>query len=858
MNDQNLVRPDPLALLSAIKKRQKQKEGRLYLFLGMSPGVGKTYAMLQAAHSAIKNGKDLVAGVVETHGRIETEELLKGLPTIPKKSIEHRGITFHEMDIDAILKRKPSVVLVDELAHSNVVGSRHAKRWQDVEELLDNGIDVYSTLNVQHLESRKKAVEQIIKIGVSETVPDSVIDKAFQIQLIDLSVPDLLKRLREGKVYLGDRKEAAANNFFREEKLTALREIALRLTAEKVDSELKSFITEREAGSTWNAVERLLIAIDDKKEAENLIRAARKLAFNLECPWFCIHVAGSEPASEKEKSSLLKNLELARKLGAEVLMVTDVSIVDAIIRVAKQNDVTKILVGRSHSTLWRSIFRTSLVHRLLSQTDVDVLVVGNEPKATSLWSKWKLYFAIKSPFVVYAQALLLTVLLSAMNGIIAQFIGYQAIGVFFLAGILCLGLFFPLGPTLWSSVISAVVWDYFFIPPVHSFFIENEADIFICLSYLVAALVTGSLMRRIRSHQAVLLLGEHRSRILHQTIEDMSSLRDPKALVTSVLRRVEDFLGGVADVSLAKRDGAMTNFFLGRLIFANKANELAVAKWSMENNKSAGLYTDTLSSSQATYIPIRGDDLKIGALAFRPAKNKALGNEDFALLFTMAHCLGVSIERDYLRKKADMVDKYAESEALHHLLMEYSLEDAKFEMEQSTPTIQRLIFRLNNYWIMSRLLVGIFPLEESKTTPQQLLEATLARLSFVHNKDIITTQIHESTPSMLVDSLLMSQALATILYNSLSRAREKVCISVEQKQSKNEVKIIISDDGPLLKSEFYSRLFERFVPQVESYPRGLGFHVAKGVIRAHEGRISALSNEEQGLSIEILLPVGDA
>src|SRR5579871_543521 len=263
------LRADPDALLAAIaKKKRKSRGGRLYLFFGMAPGVGKTYAMLLAAHEAKKNGADVVVSVVETHGRIETEALLAGLELIPKKVIEHRDRNFLEMDIDAVITRRPSIALVDELAHTNVPGSRHHKRWQDVIELLDNGIDVYSTLNVQHLESRKDAVEEIAKITVSETVPDSILDRAYQIQLIDLSATDLLRRLKEGKVYLGDKAELAAANFFKEDKLTALREIALRLVAERVDAELKTFVTEREAGMTWPAAERLMVAVDFSENAD--------------------------------------------------------------------------------------------------------------------------------------------------------------------------------------------------------------------------------------------------------------------------------------------------------------------------------------------------------------------------------------------------------------------------------------------------------------------------------------------------------------------------------------------------------------------------------------------------------------
>jgi two-component system sensor histidine kinase KdpD len=872
MTNENLeVRANPEALLAAIKKKQKVKSGKLHLFLGMAPGVGKTYAMLLAAHEAKKNGKDVVVGVVETHGRVETESLLEGLEVIPKAEFEHRGIKLLEMNIDAILQRRPMIVLVDELAHSNVVGSRHTKRWQDVEELLRSGIDVFSTLNVQHLESRKEAVEAIAKITVQETVPDSVLDRAFQIQLIDLSVPDLLKRLKEGKVYLGEKAEHAAANFFKEEKLTALREIALRLAAEKVDSELKSFVTEREPGTTWPAVERLMVAVGFHSKTEALIRAARKLSYNLECPWIAVHISTNAAVSASEKAALLKSLDLARNLGAEVITLTDLSVTDALIRVAKQNDVTKVIIGRSSR---RKLMGQSLFEKLLWESNLDVCIVGDEPQKILKPLNIFKYLALQSTLPSYLKAMGITLGIGLVNVLLSFLIGYQAIGFFFLVGILGLGLFFPLGPVLWSATLSAFLWEFFFIPPIFSLNIAQKSDVFLCLSYLMAAVATGILMRRIRSHQNTLVLREARSRLLHQIINDVAAQAAVKEILAIVLKRVGDFLGGVCDVSLAKRDGQMGNFVLGVMSTPHASRELAVAKWAMEHNQSAGLHTDTLASASALYIPIQSATDKIGALAFQPTPKNPPSTEDFQLLYTIARILGLFIEREHFRKHALSAESAAEAQRLHHTLLRLVTDDV---VQELTPLVNKsggtkpqnisdetlakwemLLFRLGNCWTFSRLIAGIFPLDEKWCRPLDLLLFAQEKLprTWRQKIDIVA---HQELPQIKVDVDLVTQAIANILLNAWQHGDQARKVTVEMRHTKNEIRMTIADNGPGVPEEDLGRIFEKFYRGANtcSGGRGLGMPVAKGIIRAHDGKISASNRPEGGLVVEISLPITD-
>lgn len=851
------VRSDPDALLSAIaKKKNKKRGGRLYLFLGMSPGVGKTYAMLLAAHEAKKSGSDVAIGVVETHGRKETELLVQGLEVVPKRKLEHRGITFHEMDIDAILVRKPMIALVDELAHTNVTGSRHAKRWQDVIELLDGGIDVYSTLNVQHLESRKDAVEEIAKITVSETVPDLVLDRAFQIQLIDLSVPDLLRRLKEGKVYLGDKAELAAAHFFREEKLTALREIALRVAAERVDAELQTFATEREAGTTWSAVDRMMVAVGHGPEAERLIRATRRMAYNLDAPWIAIHVSTNEMVSDVEKSALVKNLELARNLGAEIITITDTNLIEALIRIARQKDVTQIVVGRSSTSWFKDLLgRGSTLDQLLAKSNIDVWVIGPTPKKELKGLAFLSNIKVRSTFTSYAKAVLFTGVLSGINALLALVVGYRAVGFLYLLGILALGLLVPIGPVLLASAITVVMWNFFFIPPVGAFHVSQPDDIFMCLSYFVAALATGILSRRIKYQQDILSYRETRSQILGLIVLDIATETTPKAVIAAVINRVTTFLGGDCDVTLVKKDKSLSPFVEHRLTFTNISREMVVAKWAIDNNKAAGRFTETLSSAEAVYIPLKGSSGMVGALAYLAKKSQTLSTEDMNFLFTAARQLAVSLERENFRKRALETERLSDSEKLHQTLLQSLVAEVRISSASILQGGERLAFTMDNVLAASRLAVGVFPLKKEPCDLNDMFDAAILKVQYALRDHRIVRQAGPHLPKVKLERDLFIQALANVLLNAAIFSPAGGEILVEIRSSEREVKVTVSDQGPGVIEQDLGRIFEKFYRSQSSMGAGLGLAIAKGVIKAHAGKISASNRPSGGLVITINLPL---
>ena len=519
-------RPLPEELLEAIKREEtSQHKGKLKIFLGMAAGVGKTYSMLEEAQNLRRQGVDVIIGIVETHGRRETEVMLEELPQIPKKIIKYRDKDFYELDLDAIIQRNPEVVLVDELAHTNVSGARHAKRWQDVMEILDNGIDVYTTLNVQHIESLKDRIEGITDISVRETVPDIVIERAADIQLIDLGPDELLERLKDGKVYLGEQSQVAVLHFFQKDRLTALRELVLRYAAEKVDRDLRVMAIPAERIKGWRPREKLLVAVSHSPHSQKLIRTARRLAFTMNAPWIAVHVDDGRTLSQEDNNRLEKNLSIARDLGAEVITTRDPDIASGIERISRQRGVTQIILGRPPShPLLRVFYLDTMLDRLAREcSDIDVHVIRQEKAITTYGKKLK---ALPSsiPYYSYLFILLAVAVLTGINWLLLPWIGYKVVGVIFLMGILFLSLFFKTGPLFFASILYALIWMFLFIPPIGEFRVTSFEDSALVILYFATAMATGILVGRAREHRDMLIKREESTQALYDIMKQITSL----------------------------------------------------------------------------------------------------------------------------------------------------------------------------------------------------------------------------------------------------------------------------------------------------------------------------------------------
>ncbi len=621
----NEERPNPDELLKKIQDEEEKKhKGKLKIFFGMCAGVGKTYSMLKFAHQIKNEGFDIVIGYIETHGRAETVQLLDGLEIIARKQISYKDVILEEMDLNAILLRKPQIVLVDELAHSNVPGSRHLKRYQDVMEILDNGIDVFTTVNVQHLESRAGTVLEITGVRINETVPDSMIESANEIELIDISPDDLLKRLAEGKVYIPEKAANAVNNFFRKGNLHALRELSLRLTAERVDMDMLDYMHAKKIIATWKTTEKLMVAVGPSPYSEKLIRWTRRMAYNLGAQWIAVSIDLDKEQSENQRKALSNNLELAKELGAKIVHIIDFNVVSGLLRAAQDNNVAQIVIGKTKEHPWRNFFKGgSLVDKLIERSgNIDVYVVNTEKELTTKKQLSKSLHT-SSSLKEYLISLIIILLFSAICFPIREIIGYQTVGLLFLLAIACISLFLGRGPVILSAFLSALIWDYFFIPPLFTVTIHRLHDYITLFSNLSIGIILGTLINRIRKNQHILTKSQENISTLFSFLELMNNATSIKDVIAKTEYAFKKYFNIEIVVFLKEKNGKR----LHNRPFGNKrlytVKEFAVASWSFENKKVAGKFTNTLPNSDLQYFPLLASENIIGVAGIKFENGKA-------------------------------------------------------------------------------------------------------------------------------------------------------------------------------------------------------------------------------------------
>ncbi|MGZ3816066.1 MAG: ATP-binding protein, partial [Bdellovibrio sp.] len=877
-------RPDPDKLLAALKaEEKKQTSANLRVFLGMSPGVGKTYAMLQAAQSRLKEGVDVVVGIVETHGRSETALLAEKLPSVPRRKLAYRGVELEEMDLDQVLKRKPKLVLVDELAHTNIPGSRHPKRYQDVLEMLAAGIDVYTTVNVQHLESRKDIVEQITGVPVKESVPDSILEQASQIELIDITPAELLKRLKEGKVYLGDRAERAAQAFFKADNLTALREIALRVTAERVDQELQQYRETSQGTGPWQTNERLMVAISYSPHSEKLIRATRRLAYNLDAPWIAVYIDTGIKLNTKDQAQLSKNITLARELNAEVITSTDIDITNALRRIARQKNVTQIVVGRPQRR-WFLDFITggSLLELLVEKnSDIDIHVIRHDGSGIRRISGLpKLQFS--TGFYPYWFAFWGMAGIALFSAFAEPFIGYRAVGYAFLLGVLVVGLFSTIGPTIFSATLSAVLWNFLFIPPRFNFSIQEPSDVILCLAYFIVAIILGYLTNRIRTHEKILREREDRSNALYEISQDIASSPSKDEFLEKVAVRVENILPGDCWIIVRSRDGKLKLDEQKKYSPHINEKDRAVATWAFESGKPAGWSTDTLSNSKSLYIPLKTPNESVGVLVFHPTTKGRLNLEQENLLYTIARQLAVSLERHFFEKRLHESQRLEESEKLHQTLLNSishemrtpltaiigianALHDIKNNQvkesveslsEQLLEASDRLNRVIENLLDMTRLNSGVLALKLEWHDLHDLVGVTLKKLEKILSHHFVQTDIPADLPLIKVDFRFLEHALSNLLLNAATYSSPQTKIKISADIFDSFIRIFVDDEGPGIPDELHAKVFEKFfrVPGTPVGGTGLGLSIVKSITEAHGGKVMVLNKKEGGAQFIIALP----
>src|SRR6267142_1353597 len=652
-------RPDPDAILARMKREETAAtRGKLKIFFGMSPGVGKTYAMLQAVRQKQADGREVVVGIVETHGRKETETLLEGLPIMPRAQLEYRGTTLNEMDIDAILTWHPGLAVVDELAHTNAPGSRHPKRYQDVFELLDAGIDVYTTLNVQHVASRSDTVRQISGVTVSETVPDSVLDLADEMVLIDLTPEQLRDRLAEGKVYLGERAAWAAQNFFRESNLTALREMALRLVAEHVDRDLRDIMSEEKIVGPWKSGDRLLVAVSASPYSERLIRYTRRLAASMEASWIVANIEQPRVLSEEEQSRLTRYLALARQLGAEVISTPGTDIGEALLRIARQHNVTQIVIGKPLSSRWTSFLKRDPLRWLMRNSgNIDIHMIPADESAPPWRGETIEERLARAPWRDFGVALVIAAVVTAFSLSIFDYTGYWAVSLFYLLAVVFAATRLRRWPTLFLAALSALLWDFLFIPPRFTFYINHLHDFLMFGAYFVIALVIGHLATQLREREQSERRREERATALYRLTRALAASRDLDEALPKVFSLIKESLQADAAVWLRDENGLSLH---RASLFMPSSKDESVAAWAFQKKQSAGRSTETLPDADVLHIPLVTGDRAEGVLTVRLANLPTLGQRELLDAFAAQLALFVNKERALEESRAAQISRQSQ------------------------------------------------------------------------------------------------------------------------------------------------------------------------------------------------------
>jgi two-component system sensor histidine kinase KdpD len=879
-------RPDPEALLARIREEEARAgRGRLKIFFGASPGVGKTYAMLEEARAKHREGVDVVVGVVETHGRAETAALLEGLEILPRRAIEYRGITLHEFDLDAALARRPTLILVDELAHTNAPGSRHARRSQDVEELLAAGINVYTTLNVQHLESLNDVVAQITGVQVRETVPDSILDQADELELADLSPDDLLARLREGKVYVPEQAARAIEQFFRKGNLIALRELALRRTAERVDAQMRGYMREHGIRETWPAGERLLVCIGPNPAGARLVRAGKRMATSLKCDWVVLYIeAPGQRISASDRDALVQNLHLAQELGAQTVTLSGLNAAEEVLAYARAHNATKIVVGKPTHAAWRDKLFGSMLDQLVRGSgDVDVYVITGDVEGEPV--RRGPLAGRPAPIAEYAGAALAVALCTLVSFPIFHYLSLTDVAMVFLLGVALVASRYGRGPTIFASFLSIALFDFFFVPPRFTFAVS---DIGYALTFgvmLVIALLISGLTLRIRAQAETARERERSTAALYRMTRELAATRGQGELVGVVTRHVRDTFGAPALILMPDAERRLQAPPGASPGYPMDEKELSVAAWVFVRGRSAGAGTDTLPAAQGLYLPLVASSGIIGVLGLRPDDPKRFQDPAVQrLLETFAGQAAVALERALLAERSQREQVETEAERLRTSLLSSLSHDLRTPLGAITGAIsslldergtvsdaarrellktaleeaQRMNRLIGNLLDMIRVESGALQVQKEWQPLEESLGVALIRLEERLRGRPVEVHLPPDLPLVPVDAVLMEQVFINLLENAVKYTPPGTPIEISATATDGVVRVDVADHGPGLPPGEEQRIFDKFyrAPDVGTTSGvGLGLTICRGIITAHGGRIWAENRPEGGAVFHFTLPL---
>lgn len=870
-------RPDPDALLARVKaEEQREQRARLKIFFGASPGVGKTYAMLQAARRAKHDGQDVVIGFVETHGRSETQALLDGLEWLPRRTVLHRGIKLDEFDVDTALTRKPELLVVDELAHTNAPDSRHTKRWQDVLDLLEAGISVWTTLNVQHVESLGDVIQQITGVVVRETVPDAVLDRADDIVLVDLSPDELRQRLSEGKVYVPEQASRAAHNFFQRGNLLALRELALRRAAERVDVEVLAYRREHGIDTPWPTRERILVCVGPSPGSERLIRATKRMAESLRATWTAAHVdvIGAAPHGEPDREWLEAHLRLAESLRGDVVRLRGHNVADALLAYAREHNVTRVVAGKPTHSKWRDRLRGSML---------DDLIRGSGPIEINVIAPIESAAPTPQPFVrsgerveprAYLWATLSILAITAIGLAVVSYSTLAEITMLYLIAIMGSSLL-GRGPSLLAASLAVFAFDFCFVPPRFTFAISDARYLLTFAVMFGCGVVISTLVVRLRRQERDAIARERRTAALQAFTRDVAETTDVSDVATVLARHLEESVDVAAAVLIPdEKDGLVAAAGLMPLA----AQEIAVARWALEHKAPAGHGTDTLSAAKALCLPLIAGESAVGVLAIQRRRGEPprLGVDQRHLLDALARQAALAIARVQLAERAREADLRARTEEMRSSLLSAvshdlrtplavitgaatSLREQGAQLSESArdelvgsivDDARRLERVLSNLLQLTRVETGLQPTREW-VPADEIVGAALTRTEDIRQSAKVETDIPADL-QLRIDSVLFEQVLINLFENAVKHGGPPY--SVRARRQSDTVVIEVGDRGRGLPEGNASRLFEKFVRGSAAPGAGLGLAVVRAIVEAHGGAVTAENRAGGGALFRVTLP----
>lgn len=896
MNEE--YRPDPDELLNRIKAEEKEQlqakdtRGKLKIFFGACAGVGKTYAMLSAGRSALADKIDVVIGLVETHGREETKKLLEGLPLLPHREVQYRGTTIREFDLDAALVRKPQLILLDELAHTNAPGSRHPKRWQDVDELLDAGINVYTTINVQHLESLNDVVARITGVWVKETVPDAIFDKADEISLVDIPSEELLKRLSEGKVYIAnDAKKRAAQNFFKKSNLIALRELALRRTAERVDALMDVYKTPGGGTQGWSGADRILVCIGPDALSSKLVRTAKRMSSGLKSQWSVIYIENERhlSLSKEGHEAVERTLRLADRMGARTEIIQgNRKASDDILAYARANGISKIIVGKPNKSRLRAFLFGTLADEIIRGSgDIDVYVVtGDAEDRKGLRSP---FWRVNTPWQYHAVATFITLLCTILLLPVREYIEPSNLVMVYLVSVVGIALRYGRIPSLVATFLSAICFNLFFVAPYNVFKIADEKHIITFCVLTLTGIIIGSQTSKLRLQAITARKREKNTSSLFAMTRELTASRGKLNLAQVAAQHIAEVLDSNVFIWLPDEKGELQTVVAethSDLHGADPVREESVARWAFSHKQTAGLGTDTLPSATSFYAPLVASSGVMGVIGLMPHEEKSTGysTDKIELIEAFSSITASALERAHAAEMVEKTMVEASSEKLRNILLSsvshdlrtplvaitsaastLLIEGGKISNEYKTELLRsiheegaRLARMVTNLLDVTSLESGSVKLNKELYFIEELIGSALMRVEQKLTRHKVVTDIEQGLPLLRIDGLLIEQVLINLLENAAMHTPAGTSINITAMINKPDIQVTISDNGQGIKAGDEEKIFDKFYGG-NSSDGSLGLAICRGIVSAHDGKIWAKNADEgTGAVFTFILPIKSA